>query len=129
MRSLIKLEELFLFLLSIFLFAQLGMPWWWYAAFFLALDLGILGYLVGLRVGAVSYNVLHHKSVAVSAFVLGAHLANPTLQFVGVIVLGHSSLDRVLGYGLKHSDSFRHTHLGYIGRGPVPDGTEIPAGH
>ena len=69
MRSLIKLEELFLFLLSIFLFAQLGMPWWWYAAFFLAPDLGILGYLVGLRVGAVSYNVLHHKSVAVSAFV------------------------------------------------------------
>ena len=127
MRNLIKLEELFLFSLSIFLFAPLHMAWWWYAAFFLAPDLGILGYLFGPRVGAVSYNVLHHKAVAVSAFILGAYLRNPNLQFVGVIILGHSSLDRVLGYGLKHSDSFRHTHLGTIGRGPLLGGTEIPA--
>ena len=27
-----------------------------------------------------------------------------------------SSLDRVFGYGLKHEDAFRNTHLGRIGR-------------
>lgn len=31
-------------------------------------------------------------------------------------MLAHSSLDRVLGYGLKYPDSFSHTHLGRIGR-------------
>lgn len=40
----------------------------------------------------------------------------PLLQLAGVILLGHSSLDRVLGYGLKHADSFQNTHLGVIGR-------------
>jgi hypothetical protein len=39
------------------------------------------------------------------------------LALAGVIMLGHSSFDRVLGYGLKYGDSFRHTHLGWIGRG------------
>ncbi|MFN8388163.1 MAG: DUF4260 family protein [Anaerolineales bacterium] len=29
---------------------------------------------------------------------------------------GHSSFDRVLGYGLKHEEAFQNTHLGRIGR-------------
>jgi hypothetical protein len=31
-------------------------------------------------------------------------------------LFGHSSFDRVLGYGLKHEDAFQNTHLGRIGR-------------
>ena len=31
-------------------------------------------------------------------------------------LFGHSSFDRVMGYGLKHEDSFQNTHLGGIGR-------------
>ena len=38
------------------------------------------------------------------------------LMFAGTILLGHSSLDRVFGYGLKYPDSFKATHLGMIGR-------------
>jgi hypothetical protein len=38
------------------------------------------------------------------------------LQLIGVILLGHSSLDRALGYGLKYEDSFQNTHLGRIGK-------------
>jgi hypothetical protein len=37
-------------------------------------------------------------------------------MLAGTILLGHSSLDRVLGYGLKYPDSFQNTHLGVIGR-------------
>ena len=127
MRNLIKLEELFLFFLSIFLFSTLGTPWWWFPALLLAPDLGILGYLAGPRVGAFSYNLLHHKAIAVTALVLGVYMASLPLQLAGVIILGHSSLDRVLGYGLKYPDSFRHTHLGYIGKAPsLGQGGEIP---
>lgn len=61
-RNLIKLEELFLFLLSIFLFAQLDYAWWWYAVLFLAPDVGMLGYLAGPAVGAVTYNLVHHRA-------------------------------------------------------------------
>jgi hypothetical protein len=36
-------------------------------------------------------------------------------RYQGLIPLAHSSLDRVLCNGLKHPDSFQHTHLGRIG--------------
>lgn len=41
----------------------------------------------------------------------------PVLGLAGLIILRHSSLDRVFGHGLKYPDSVRHTHLGMIGRG------------
>jgi hypothetical protein len=83
----------------------------------LAPDLGAIGYAAGPRVGAATYNLLHHKAVAVVLILAGVWVTQPVLTLSGAIVLGHSSLDRVLGYGLKYPDAFRHTHLGMIGRG------------
>lgn len=128
MRNLIKLEELFLFLFSIFLFAQLSYAWWWYPLLLLLPDIGMLGYLAGPRIGALTYNLLHHKALALVVYVIGAIAGIPLLQLTGVILLGHSSLDRVFGYGLKHSDSFQHTHLGWIG-GSIGSGPGSLEGH
>ncbi len=75
----------------------------------------MLGYLGGPRLGAIIYNIVHHKAVSIGLFVIGFLLGNRPLQMAGVILLGHSSMDRVLGYGLKYEDSFQHTHLGTIG--------------
>jgi len=116
MKTLLRLEELFLALLTVYLFAGLDFAWWWYPILLLTPDLGMIGYLVSPRVGAVTYNLAHHKGVAVLLFVVGGYVQIPVLQLVGLVILGHSSLDRVLGYGLKYSDSFQHTHLGMIGR-------------
>ncbi|WP_022923235.1 DUF4260 family protein [Serinicoccus marinus] len=38
--------------------------------------------------------------------------------FVAVTWAFHSAVDRLLGYGLKFTDSFAHTHLGEIGKKP-----------
>ena len=116
MKNLIKIEEFALFILSIYLFTRLDYAWWWYALLFLAPDLGMLGYLINPRAGALTYNLLHHKAIAVVVYLIGAVLSIPPLQLAGVIILGHSSADRVLGYGLKYPDAFQHTHLGWIGR-------------
>nr|WP_317038961.1 DUF4260 family protein [Urechidicola croceus] len=35
---------------------------------------------------------------------------------IGIILFGHASFDRMLGYRLKNSDSFNNTHLGKIGK-------------
>jgi hypothetical protein len=43
----------------------------------------------------------------------------PVLLLAAAILLGHSSLDRAVGYGLKHADNFQHTHLGWIGQRSV----------
>ncbi|MEX0787589.1 MAG: DUF4260 domain-containing protein [Anaerolineales bacterium] len=123
MGTLLKVEELGLFGLTVYLFGSLGFPWWAYPVLLLAPDLGILGYAAGPKVGAITYNLAHHKAVAVILYVVGMTLALPGLSLAGLVILGHSSLDRVFGYGLKHFDSFRHTHLGWIGRGAaVTDG-------
>jgi len=119
-KNLLRIEELFLVLLSVFLFSSLDIAWWWFVLLFLAPDLGALGYLVNPRVGAFSYNLTHHQAIAVTAYLVGARTGSSALQFAGLIILAHSSFDRVLGFGLKHPDSFQHTHLGMIGRRAQP---------
>ena len=115
MKYLLKLEELSMFGLSIFLFAQLDLAWWWYPLLFFAPDLSALGYLVNPRVGTWTYNAIHFKAISIGLYILGALLANPPLQLVGQVLLGHSSFDRMLGYGLKYPDAFKNTHLGNMG--------------
>lgn len=115
MKNLLKLEEALLFLFSIFLFAKLNFAWWWYPVLLFAPDLSMLGYLGGAKIGALTYNFVHHKALGIGIFIAGTLLANQPLQLVGIILFGHSSMDRILGYGLKYEDSFKHTHLGLIG--------------
>lgn len=119
MKNLLRLEEISLLGLSAFLFARLEYSWWLYALLFLAPDLSMLGYLGGPRIGAAVYNFVHHKGLAIACYVLGMVAGQPALQFAGLILLGHSSLDRVMGYGLKYPDAFQNTHLGLIGRHPA----------
>lgn len=115
MKNLLKLEELFLFGLALFLFSQLEYGWGTYALLFLAPDLSMIGYLLNPRLGAWSYNLIHHKGLAVAFYVCGYLLSVSWLMFAGAVLLGHSSLDRVFGYGLKYEDTFQNTHLGRIG--------------
>ena len=116
MKTLLRLEELLLFGLALFLFSGLDYGWGWYALWFFAPDLSMVGYLANPRIGAWTYNLVHHKGLSVALYVSGYLLSIPWLMFAGTILLGHSSFDRVLGYGLKHEDAFQNTHLGWIGR-------------
>ena len=116
MKNLLKLEEPFMFALSIFFFTKLDFAWWWYPVLLFTPDFSMLGYLINPRIGAWTYNFVHHKALGISIFVVGLILANQPIQLAGLILFGHSSMDRVMGYGLKHTDSFQHTHLGVIGK-------------
>lgn len=116
MEYLVKLEELSLFGLALFLFSQLDYGWGTYALLFLAPDLSMIGYLTNTRLGSWTYNLIHHKGLSVALYILGSLLSVPWLTFAGTLLLGHSSLDRVFGYGLKHEDSFQNTQLGMVGR-------------
>lgn len=127
MKTLLKLEEAAQFLACLLLLVMNGVPWWTYLVLVLGPDIGMLGYLVNTRVGAITYNLFHHKGIALllALIALGSDLLNlamATPQFghvllLGAIILfGHSSMDRMFGYGLKFGDHFQHTHLGWIGR-------------
>jgi hypothetical protein len=115
MKSILRLEEAAMFVLAIYLNTLLPFPGWYFWAWFLAPDAGFIGYALNPRVGAVTYNLLHHKGVAIALYIGGLYFSMPVLQLAGLVLFGHSSFDRMLGYGLKYSDSFHNTHLGSIG--------------
>jgi hypothetical protein len=115
MQTTLRLEELAFFLFAIFLFSLLALPWWYFPLFLLLPDISMLGYLTGPRTGAILYNLVHHRGLALLIYVLGTLLSLPIIAFVGIILFAHSSLDRVFGYGLKFTDGFSNTHLGRIG--------------
>ena len=115
MKTLIRLEEVAAFLFSVFLFASLDYPWWYFPVLLFVPDISIAAYLAGPRVGAWVYNLVHHRGLALIYYVAGIAFSIPMLALVGIILFAHSSLDRVFGYGLKYLDGFASTHLGQIG--------------
>lgn len=116
MKNLIKIEEVGMFALSIFLFNQIEFAWWWYPALILAPDIGMMGYIINPKVGAFTYNLFHHKGLAIFIMFIGWYFHSDWMGLTGIILFGHSSLDRFFGYGLKFADSFQNTHLGKIGQ-------------
>jgi hypothetical protein len=116
MNLLLKLEEGAIFLFCLFLFSKLSFAWWWFPALLLLPDIGMIGYLLNAKTGAFTYNLLHHRFIATLIAVYALSSGSDYWKLAAVILFAHSSFDRVFGYGLKHEDSFSHTHLGIIGK-------------
>ncbi len=116
MNKILQLEEAAMLGICIYGLILLKVDWWYYLLLLLGPDISMLGYLAGNKAGAVCYNIFHHKAVAVLVFSLGIYSQSSLLQVIGLILFGHSSMDRTMGYGLKYFDGFGHTHLGLIGK-------------
>ncbi|HET8737556.1 MAG TPA: DUF4260 domain-containing protein [Pricia sp.] len=114
MKTLIKLEEGAMFALGICLFSLLDYGWWWFLILLLAPDIGMIGYVFGNRIGAISYNIFHHKGLAIAIYLIGMYLSLPLCQLAGIILFSHAAMDRIFGYGLKYEKGFKFTHLGKI---------------
>ena len=116
MKMILKVEELGQFVLGIVLFSQLQYDWWVFLVWILVPDIGMLGYLINTKIGAITYNVFHHKGIAIMLLLMGMFFLGDVCTLVGIILFSHASMDRIFGYGLKYSDSFKRTHLGTIGK-------------
>lgn len=116
MKTTLKLEELGLFLFGVYLFSQLNYAWWWFFALILVPDFSMIGYVFGNKSGAFLYNVSHHKAIALIIYLAGIYSSNNLIQLTGIILFAHSSMDRMMGYGLKYETGFKFTHLGEIGK-------------
>ena len=116
MKFVIQLEEVAMLAISIYTLYFLNADWWIYLLLLFGPDISMLGYLAGNKAGAISYNLFHHKAIAIAIFLTGFNNQAYWLELTGSILIGHSSLDRMLGYGLKYFQGFSFTHLGQIGR-------------
>ncbi len=114
MKTLLKLEYLAEFLLSIFLFSVLNYAWWWFPVLLFTPDISMIGYLINTKIGAYLYNVIHHKGLAVILILAGYVTFINVFSLLGAILLAHIAMDRFFGFGLKHTTAFKDTHLGKI---------------
>lgn len=116
MNKLLKIEEFALLLLGIWAFQLTELSWWWFLGLFLLPDIGMIGYLVGEKIGAWTYNLFHHRTIATVIFFAGYFFKNQALEVSGIILFSHIAFDRIMGYGLKYEKGFKFTHLGEIGK-------------
>jgi hypothetical protein len=110
------MEEVAMLGISIYALYFLKAEWWIYILLFFGPDISMLGYVAGSKTGAVIYNLFHLKAIAVVIFLIGFINQIYWLELMGLILFGHSCMDRMLGYGLKYFTGFQYTHLGQIGR-------------
>ena len=117
MKNILKLEELAMLAISVFALYSIDAAWYWYLLMFIGPDISMLGYLAGNTTGTVMYNLFHFKVVGIALILAGYLLQLHLVLLAGIILFCHSSLDRMVGYGLKYFDGFNVTHLGTIGKG------------
>lgn len=116
-RPFLRCEGLVVLAIATWAYAELGSSWWLFALLFFTPDLSFLGYLASPKTGAVIYNLAHTYALSLPLLGAGWLLEVPLLVSLALIWTAHIGFDRMLGYGLKYSDSFHHTHLGWMGKG------------
>jgi hypothetical protein len=117
-KSILRIEAAALLAALAIAYYQMHASWLLFIVLILAPDVGMIGYLRGTGVGAWSYNAFHSYVGPIIVLAAAVTFSRAALPFA-IIWAAHIALDRTLGYGLKYSDSFAHTHLGVIGRRPA----------
>jgi hypothetical protein len=110
-----RLEAAALFVAMLVTYQTHHYDWLTFLLLVLVVDVSIVGYLFGKHVGAITYNIGHSVIGPLVLSALGMTIW-PSLTPLAVIWLAHVAMDRTLGYGLKETTSFHHTHLGPIGK-------------
>ena len=111
---LLRLEGFVVLVVAVIIYQQLGYSWGEFALLFLVPDIFMLGYLVDKKIGADVYNIGHTYIVPFLFWLVMYFLHLHALYFIAVIWVAHVGFDRLVGYGLKYSTSFKDTHLGRV---------------
>jgi len=112
----LRLEGAVALTLAVLAYRATGGGWLMFAILFLAPDLSMIGYLINKRVGAWIYNFGHSYLTPSAVALLGIALGTTILWPIALIWAAHIGFDRLVGYGLKYSEAFGATHLGWKGK-------------
>lgn len=112
----LKLEAVALAILMVVLTYESDYSLWWLLISFLAFDIGALGYAINPKIGSYTYNLMHNFTIPTLLIAGGIMFDSQIVSLVGYCWTFHISVDRALGYGLKHKTSFHETHMGKIGK-------------
>ncbi|HSY54178.1 MAG TPA: DUF4260 domain-containing protein [Opitutaceae bacterium] len=110
-KPLLHVEGLVVLITAGILYRELAASWLQFAVLFLAPDLFMLGYCLGLKRGAAIYNAGHTYAAPFLLWLVVYFAHQPSLFPICVIWVAHIGFDRMLGYGLKYDTAFKDTHL------------------
>jgi uncharacterized membrane protein HdeD (DUF308 family) len=116
-RRWLQIEGLAAFATGVALFLNTGAAWFLLVPLIFVVDLSMAGYLAGPRVGAFTYNLAHNWGSGLVVLALGLATGLEPVVAAGAILVAHTGMDRVAGYGLKYPTSFGDTHLGRLAGG------------
>jgi hypothetical protein len=108
---LLRAEGGIVFAVSLLLYGEAGGSWLLFVLLVLTPDLSMFGYLLGIRIGTVIYNLVHVLVVPLLLIALSIFYKQLWLVPYGLIWTAHIGVDRLLGFGLKYPTRFRDTHM------------------
>ena len=87
--------------------------WLWFALFFLAPDLSLIGYAWAgrTRMAAAVYNAVHSYAAPLVLGLIAWRLSSLHAGQAATIWIAHIAFDRLLGFGLKYPEAFKPTHI------------------
>lgn len=113
-KLLLQIEGSLVLLGTILFYHHLQASWLLFAVLFLSPDLCMLGYLVGVGIGAACYNFVHTYLTPAAVIAISFFTAKPILLPLATIWIGHIGFDRMLGFGLKYPTRFNDTHFQHV---------------
>jgi len=122
----LRAEQVAILATGIVVWTANGGPWPLLIPAWLLVDLSMIGYLGGPRLGSITYNAAHNLVLPLGLLGVGWWTATGWLVLSASVFLTHIGVDRAFGYGLKLPTDFRDTHLGRIGRGSPAASRNLP---
>ncbi|MDM5452367.1 DUF4260 domain-containing protein [Peribacillus simplex] len=110
-KKFLHIEGLMVLLAMIYIYSLYEFSWSIFLLFILSPDVSMLAYLIDDRVGAKVYNLFHTYTLSIFMILLAIFLKSDALMMIGSIWTAHIGMDRLFGYGLKYTSSFKATHL------------------
>jgi len=107
---LLRLEGLILLIVATIIYFRFDGSLVMYLILFLFPDICFFFYLLGKRIGAVTYNIFHTYLIPALLVLFGLSFATLFIE-LGLIWFAHIGIDRALGLGLKYPDGFKKTHF------------------
>ena len=104
---LLRTEEAALLIATLFAYQHLHYSWLLFAILFLTPDLSMLGYLINVRFGAATYNLVHTLTLPLALLLISYIQHWPLAAAIALIWTAHIAFDRLLGYGLKYPTSLQ----------------------
>jgi hypothetical protein len=110
-KKFLHIEGLMVLLAVIYIYSLYEFSWWIFLLLILSPDVSMLAYLIDDRIGAKVYNAFHTYIVSIFMILLALFLKSDAWVMIGLIWTAHIGMDRLFGYGLKYTSSFKATHM------------------